>query len=358
MRRVLTVSFCLFLVSLAPGAGIAAETDASSEPAVTVNGVKITEAEVSETMKGALERLKNRSGKVPEQFIQQYSEKLRAQTIERLVLQRLLDEQVKASGIEVSGEEVDRHIHKMAASQNPPISPEQFRQLLKAYGRDMEDVRKRVSRGLAYEKLIGKRFADRLEISDSEVSDYYEQNPDLFKEPEQVKASHILIKPEETPEGGDPNEAKAAARQKARQLLETVRSGADFAGLARENSGCPSSARGGDLGYGTRSDPSSGRRGSWVGPFEKAAFALEVGQVSGVVETQFGCHIIKVTDRKAARVQPFEEAKGQIMETLVERRKGQLAQEYVESLKESASIVYPPGKEPEAARPKDNAETE
>jgi peptidyl-prolyl cis-trans isomerase C len=364
MRHVLIVSFCLLLVSLAFQAGIAAEGGAASEVAVTVNGVDVTEAEVAEAMKGPLERLKSRSGDVPEQFIQQYTEKLRRQTVDGLIVQRLLDQQVKTSGIEVSDEDVDRQINEMAARQKPPISPEQFRQLLKAYGRDIEQVRRRIRQGMAYEKLIERRFADRLQVGDSQISDYYQQNRGLFEEPEQVEASHILIKPEEPKEGGeggeggegaeaaDPNDAKAAARRKAEQLLEAVRSGGDFAALARDNSDCPSSAKGGQLGFGTKSDPESGRQGSWVEPFEKAAFALEVGQVSDVVETRFGYHIIKVTDRKAARVQPLEEARGRILEALTESQKGRLAREYVESLKESAKIVYPPGKEPQPLAPK------
>jgi len=146
-------------------------------------------------------------------------------------------------------------------------------------------------------------------------------------------------------------EKTVGPKAKAEELLQQIKDGADFAELARVNSSCPSAAKGGDLGFGEKSDPNSGRRGTWVAPFEKAAFELEVGQVSNIVETQFGYHIIKVTDRKEAGVITFEQAKDDILQTLTQQRQNELAMQYVKSLRDKANIVYPPGKEPAAASP-------
>ena len=86
-------------------------------------------------------------------------------------------------------------------------------------------------------------------------------------------------------------------------------------------------------------------------PFEKAAFELKAGQVSDIVETQYGYHIIRVADRKEAQVIEFEEAKNEIISRLTQQKQREIATEYIESLKEKAKIAYPPGKEPSAAPP-------
>jgi peptidyl-prolyl cis-trans isomerase C len=84
---------------------------------------------------------------------------------------------------------------------------------------------------------------------------------------------------------------------------------------------------------------------------EKVAFKLKVGQVSDVVETQYGYDIIKVTDRKDASTIPFEQARDEIIQRLTEQKQAELAEQYIESLKSKAKIVYPPGKEPKAMQP-------
>jgi peptidyl-prolyl cis-trans isomerase C len=83
-----------------------------------------------------------------------------------------------------------------------------------------------------------------------------------------------------------------------------------------------------------------------VAPFEKAAFAMEIGKISDIVETRFGYHIIKVTDRKEASTKSFEEAKAGLIQQLSQKKQAELTQQYIDSLKAAANIVYPPGKEP------------
>ena len=117
--------------------------------------------------------------------------------------------------------------------------------------------------------------------------------------PEQVRASHILISTKPIDPNADPNQAKAQAKDKAEELLKKVKDGADFAALAKENSDCPSNAQGGDLGLFPR--------GQMVKPFEDAAFALKVGEISDLVETQFGYHIIKVTEHQDPNQITFRE---------------------------------------------------
>jgi peptidyl-prolyl cis-trans isomerase C len=277
-----------------------------------------------------------------------------------LVIEYLLDKQVSQAGITVTDLQVDEHIARLAAEQKPPMSLQEFSELLKAYGKDVQEVKDNIKRGLAYETLIEKKFPEDLAVSEADARAYYDENQARFEQPEQVRASHILIKPEPVKaedSAADPNEAKAAAGKRAAELLEEIRQGADFAELAKQHSQCPSSAKGGDLGFTARSDPNKGRRG-WVEPFEKAAFDLEVGELSDVVETQFGYHIIKVTDHKDARKLPFEEVKSQIMEDLAKQKKAQALRGYVDSLKNSAEIVYPPEPASETERDEPNKPAE
>jgi len=196
---------------------------------------------------------------------------------------------------------------------------------------------------LGYQKLFESRFDDKVNITEEDTKNYYSENQQQFETPQQLRASHILIKPDTSDPNLEPASAKAAAKARAQELLEQINAGADFAELAKANSDCPSSARGGDLGFFSR--------GRMVPAFEEAAFALEVGQVSDIVETQFGYHIIKVTDRKDASVTMFEQAKDDILKLLTQTRQAELAKEYIESLKAQANIVYPPGEEPNVGKP-------
>jgi peptidyl-prolyl cis-trans isomerase D len=160
-------------------------------------------------------------------------------------------------------------------------------------------------------------------VPEAELRAYYEQNKARFGADEQRRASHILI----TAEGGD----KAAARKKAEQLLAQVKaSPADFEKLARENSRDPgSAAQGGDLGF--------FGKGMMVKPFEDAVFRMKSGEISDVVESDFGFHIIKVTEVKPAAVKPFEQVKGDIEREL----KTQLAQkEFTRAADQFTNLVY------------------
>ena len=305
--------------------------------AVTINGVDINESRIEAQLKPQLEKM---ATQLPPAFVEQYKKQLRQQVLERIIIEQLLDEKVKAAKIVVTDEEAIEQIKEMASQQQPPLSMEDFKALIEAYGQSFDDVKLRIQRGLAYQKLMEAQWAGKINIKEEDAKKYYSENKSKFETPEQVRASHILIKPDTTDPNADPNQAKATAKTKTQDLLKQIKGGADFAELAKTNSGCPSSAKGGDLGF--------FGRGQMVPAFEKAAFALKVGQVSDIVETQFGYHIIKVTDHKDASVTTFEQAKDNILKLLTQTRQAELAKEYITSLKDKANIVYPPGKEPKA----------
>jgi peptidyl-prolyl cis-trans isomerase D len=164
-------------------------------------------------------------------------------------------------------------------------------------------------------------FADMAKPGDPQVQAYYDEHvADRFTSEEKVRARHILVK---TDAGAD-DAKKAEARKKAEGLLARAKGGADFAELARKQSDDPGSAtKGGDLGLFSR--------GQMVPPFEAAAFALEPGQLSEVVESPFGFHVIKVEEKKPAGARPLAEVRDEIVKTLTDERALELARKQADA---------------------------
>jgi len=310
------------------------------EVLVTVDDVNITAGQLDEMIQPYLDRLAKQAANLPPAFLEQQKKVLRDQALQEMIKMQLLDAKVKQAGITVSDEELDNEIAKMASLQKPPITTAEFRAKLESFGYDFQQFSSRVRTVLAQQKLIKQKFPDQVKVTEAEARQYYEQNKAKYDLPEQVRASHILIKPDPN---SDPNQAGAAAKAKAEQLLKQIKEGADFAALAKANSACPSASRGGDLDFFSR--------GEMVPAFEKAAFVLDVNQVSDVVETKFGYHIIKVTDRKEAKLLPFEQVKDEIINELAQKKLRETAMQYIKQLESEADIVYPPGKEPQAVSP-------
>lgn len=298
--------------------------------AVTVNGTDITEADVEAEIDKLL--MRNRiSPQTPPQFMKQYKKQLRQPALENLINKSLLDEKIKEANITVTEEDITDDIKKIVSQQG--LSLDDFKKRLRSRGIDFDQWKQKVQlqRGLIYDKFFETQFPDKLKVTEDEAKKYYSENE---KQMEQVRASHILIKTNIN----DPNEVKAQAKAKAQELLKQINAGADFAELAKANSADPGSAsNGGDLGF--------FKRGQLVPPFENAAFALETNQLSDIVETGFGYHIIKVTDRRNT----FEHLKDHVLRILKRKKQGDVVKDYIESLKKEANIVYPAGKEPQTS---------
>ena len=164
-------------------------------------------------------------------------------------------------------------------------------------------------------RALEEELRDSLKIEDKDIEKYYSENQDKYVTPAKVKARHILVDTEE----------------EALQILEKIRAGEDFAGLAREKSKCPSADKGGDLGW--------FERGKMDPAFEKAAFDLEKGGISGVVKSSFGYHIIKVENTKAAKTKTLDQARTSIERTMAK----DLLEKHIAALKdkirEEASVT-------------------
>ena len=321
-------------VTLEPNVVKTPPVQAPDSVAVTVNGVDITESQVEEQIKPLIERLSPQAEQLPPSFIEQYKSQVRKQILERMIVEHLLDEKVKDANIVVTEEEVINQLEEMTSEQD--LSLEDLKVLVEARGQSFDETKQRVRRGMGYQKLIEGQWGDKIKVTEDEAQKYYSENKSDFEIPEQVRASHILITPDTSDPNNDPNQAKTEARAKAESLLKQIRQGADFAELARANSSCSSAAKGGDLNYFSR--------GQMVPAFEKVAFELKPGQLSDIVETQFGYHIIKVADHRDPNTMTFEQAKDDIIKGLTQQKQAEFVKQYVESLKAQANIVYPAGK--------------
>jgi len=187
----------------------------------------------------------------------------------------------------------------------------------------IEDLKTR----LITEKLMKEILDAKIEASDGEMKDYYDEHTDEFTRKEQVRASHILIdcKPEATAE------EDAAAKKKAQEVLAEVQKGGDFAELAKKHSEGPTARRGGDLGYFSR--------GRMAAEFDEAVFALaEVGDKTGIFKTKFGYHIATLTGRRDRKEQTFDEVKRRIEAKLKQTKKRDLYNNFIEGLKAKADI--------------------
>jgi peptidyl-prolyl cis-trans isomerase C len=174
----------------------------------------------------------------------------------------------------------------------------------------LEDLRKR----LIVETYLKKKVEQEAQVSDAELKKFYDENKEKFKTGEQVRASHILVKTE----------------KEAEDILKQLKNGANFEDLAQKYSTDSTAAKGGDLGWFSK--------GAMVPEFDKVVFGLKEGQLSGIVKTQFGYHIIKVTGVRPAGIRAFDEVKEQIKSTLLPSKQQEIFQKMKEDLKKNAKV--------------------
>ena len=289
-----------------------------SEPLARVNGTVITRGEVNRTIKAILTQ-NRQSQELPPEAMKQAEEA----TLENLISAELLYQ----AGSKLEVKDLDKQLEaKLSQSKARFPSTVEYEKALQTVGLSEKELTEFTRKDIIINNLVQKEIAPKITISDDEAKKFYDENIDRFKQPESVKASHILVgvDPKATPE------EKQKAKEKAEAILKKVKAGEDFAALAKKESTCPSSAQGGDLGFFTK--------GQMVAPFEKAAFALKPGEISDVVETQFGYHIIKVTEKKSGEAAKFDETKERIKEYLKGQKIQKAIAEYIATLRSNAKV--------------------
>jgi len=284
-----------------------------------VNGSPITKAELDRAVKALLAQSRAPENLPPEALKQATDAALNQLTSAELLYQA-------ASKVEVK--DLDKQVSaKIVQTKYQYPSQAEFDKALQSIGMTQKEMEEAARKDIVINSFIEKQFSSLATVSEDEVKKFYDDNRDkAFSHGEQIKVSHILIP---VPAKATP-EAKKQAKEKAVALLQKVKGGADFAALAKEESASPTKAQGGDLGIIAR--------GQAVPSFEKAAFALKAGAVSDVVETEFGYHLIKVSQKLAPSTDKFADVKSKIVVFLKREKVRKAVAQYVDQLRSKAKI--------------------
>ena len=228
-------------------------------------------------------------------------------------------------------------LRQAALADARPLDPEavetSFREIVERHGGDQkfaesgidpDRVRADIEARLKVDRLIGEVTSRAKSPKQKELADFYRRNRSRFRTEEMVRAAHIVKHVEK-------GVTQQQARDGAESLYAKLQHGSSFEEIADSQSDCP--GNGGDLGY--------FGRGKMVTEFENVVFGLDVGETSGVFQTAFGFHIAKVLDRKPAGFRPFAAVKGELEKEIMDARRTKLLEDYVDRLRESASIEVP-----------------
>jgi peptidyl-prolyl cis-trans isomerase C len=269
--------------------------------------------------RGELERaIKNVEGRAGRPVPPEQRDQVYRGVLDELVAFKLVQAEGKVRGIAVTDEEIDARVANIRGTFKTDA---EFQEALKGRQMTLADLRHETRSQILVNKTMEAELAPKATVTQQDLEAYYQQNPARFKAPEQVRASHILFSIDTSATA----DFKQATRTQAEAVLKRARAGEDFAGLAKEFSKDSSASAGGDLNYFPR--------GQMVPAFEQAAFALKTGEISGIVESPFGLHIIKVTDHKPERTVPLAEVSERLGQFLKQQKQQQLMQQFVESLK-------------------------
>ncbi len=273
-----------------------------------VNSQEITEEELTEMTKAFQQQTQK-----PE-----VTDEDRKMLLENLVENKLLQEEASERGLEVTEELLNQQLGHFYQQYG---GKEQLEQMLEGQKVNLEDIIVNIKADLKGQLTAKDEIEKKMDISDEDLTEFYEKNKDGIVTQESFRASHILFKSE------DEN-----AKESAEKVLEEIKNDGDFAELAKEHSSCPSKASGGDL--------NTFGKGQMVPEFENALLNMEINEISELVETQFGFHIIKKTEHNEGKQLTFDEAKAQIKD-VISKEKGQvIIKDLIASLREKFEVVY------------------
>lgn len=291
----------------------------------TVNGTKMTVEQYEKTLalyKQSIEAMYGNT--IWEQEVEKgvkYKDKFKEIILQQMVDTQAVYDVAKKENLLPSKEDVDKSFKELKTNID---ADENYKKQLESIGIDDTFLKDQQEKDLAWQNYKAN-FYKITEVTDKEVQEYYDKNKSEFYKNE-VDASHILISTVDENKKELSEDKKKEAKKKAEDVLKKVKDGGDFASLAKEYSDDKLSAeKGGQLGF--------FGKGDMVEPFEKAAFALDKGKVSDLVESQFGYHIIKVND-KVNEQKTFEEVKDTIKETVLYNKYA----ENIKGISESAKV--------------------
>ncbi|MEN3338502.1 MAG: peptidyl-prolyl cis-trans isomerase [Acidobacteriota bacterium] len=316
-----------------PSGATAAQGTPGGTPPPTAPPVKPVPAQLPEVLarvngeavkKADLDRLiKNMEMSANQPIPPERRDEILRRALDQLVTYTVLSQETRARKVTVTDAEIDSNLKQMQ-SQFP--NEAEFTKALAARGTTLERLRADARVDMSINRMVEAEVASTPPPTDAQAREFYDKNPDKFKQEEAIRASHILIPADEKADEA----TKKKARAEADEVLKELKAGGDFAELAKKHSKDSSAAQGGDLNFFPK--------GQMVPAFDQAAWALKPGEISDVVTTPFGFHIIKVTERRPASTVPFDQVSGRIKEYLAQQQKQERASAFIESLKQKAKI--------------------
>jgi peptidyl-prolyl cis-trans isomerase C len=265
------------------------------------------------------------------QGVQPQREAVVQAAMKRVVDIHLLADEARKRGMKPDQGRVDAAMAELVQRAG---SRENFDASIAQIGVTFDQLKSNVALSDLVKAYITTTIDPQVTVTAEEVQTFYNQNPQMFQRPDMVRARHIMMR---IGQGADQAE-KDAAKARVETARKRVVAGEDFAAVAREVSEDRTAANGGDLGFFAQD--------SMVPALANVAFALDVGKISGVVETQFGYHVVKVEEKRPASTVSFDEAKEPLEQMLRENKAGEKAAEVIAALTEAATIVEvppPPG---------------
>jgi peptidyl-prolyl cis-trans isomerase C len=306
----------------------------SNEVVARVNGTAITRKDLDEAMQTFASQMARQGRRVPQGQAAALQQSALDELIGRELILQHNSKQIPADIDKRVQDQIDQTKNRMGGEV-------EFKKSLADSGITLDQYTRETRDNIIIREVVRSILDQQVKVSDADAKAFYDANPEQFKQPELVRASHILIRC--SPDATDALKAEKRARIDA--ALARVKGGEKFADVAREVSEDPGSAKnGGDLGFFSR--------GRMVPEFETVAFSLGSNVVSGVITTQFGYHILQVTGHKPAQTMPFDEVKERIVDFLKTRKGGEATRTYVADLRKSAKIeVFLPEPNPSALTP-------
>ncbi len=260
---------------------------------------------------------------MPADQIKQHESRLRAQARDQAIGAKLLLDEAQRLDLQVPTELIEKKLQPIIEQSG---GRELFEQRLKENNISEEQLRGNMEQGCKVDVLIEKICEAVSDPTEAEMEKFYESNRESYRQPERVSASHILVRP-----ASSSDEDRVTAESKIEGISQEIKEGKDFADLAAAHSECPSGKQsGGSLGWFSR--------GMMVPEFEEAAFSMAVGEISDIIETQFGYHLIMKTAEDEGGQASFSEAQDKIRDVMRHDRRGKCVAAYVEDLKSKVEI--------------------
>ncbi|HYG23271.1 MAG TPA: peptidylprolyl isomerase [Verrucomicrobiae bacterium] len=331
--KTLAVSLAV-LCAAAPLASAAPAEGTNSRPALRASdlftnsivakaeGVTISRAQLDDALTGIRTAAASRGQTIPAEQITA----LERQILQRLIQVQLLNSKATEADKTAGAEAAEKRVADLKKQAG---SDELFSARLKTIGLTEPELKAKMSEELTAEAVVKREL--KVEVSDEEVKKYFDENPGRFEKPEMVRAAHVLIGTTD-PATRAPlsDEQKAAKKRVAEDVLKRARAGEDFAKLAKEFSEDPGSKEtGGEYTF---------PKGQMVPEFEGAAFSMNTNQISDLVTTQFGYHIIKTLEKIPAKKIELAEVSTEVKEFLTGQAIQKQLPEYLEKLEKASKV--------------------